>query len=895
MYHRRIDPKTQLINEILDLNDRLGALETAPSGDIVIRETLSTTDPSTGVSTVIGKLPSGDYGIAPYLYDIIAPPVATKPSVSAEPGTFVITWDGALQGDIPQDFTRVNVIGHKMSGDVTLLSKPVGTIATPLDSCFVSTDIATPGETWQFSLESEDYNGNRAEWGPRSDSVAMLSYASDISINQALTDATTAINNLNSAVDTVRDTANGKNKTYSQDEAPTGTNYADGDIWYDTNNDNKISRWNATTHTWVPTLIGNDGIFGNLDIGKASVGFLNTSVLKAKSIGVEKLVVTSLDNLITEADFNNNGASWGTLNSFKFIASTAGKGGLAALRITGSTALQTINNLNNKVTVGPEDRFRGSLNVKSSFDLVADSIMLKLRCYTTATASTSITIASNPLLVANTWTNFGGISPILPPNTIAVEFYIEVTNPTTDIITDIDYVSVTRAMDSKLVVDGTVTASKLESSLVLTTSVIAGDPNGTHARMDGNGFRVFAADPADGIPNEVVRMGVANTDDFFAISKADGSLAATISQDGMVSAMGVYANNSLYYRGSEMSEVLNNRAGGVRAYGDVDYGGYGDSKNVLVGSNSWYGLASNSIIMEANRVYRIVFSTPIWVFQSGGGELQLTFQLRVIDANDTSQITLFNAGTYKHFIRTMSSEGSWESDTFESTINVGPNEAGKRLQVIVGVWKGPTGAAGWIRWLGSGSFYIIDDGPRPGATTTIKNSGDGSQYSAPPAPPPPPVNTYVRQYGSYDSRSYDGGNGIYNYNIGQMYQGLSPAGVGNLKSLSLHPDMTGDLAGATINYIRVYFNFNHWYYNAGGTARIGVHGHTGIPGSFSHAGVVVISGGWPKPGARWIDIPSVHWEGFRTGAYRGISLEGDGTYNTYGYADRPTIEISFTK
>lgn len=899
MYNRRINPQKQLVNQILEITDRIDSIENQPSGIIVSRESISAKDPNTGVSTVIGQLPDGSYGLAPYLYDIVAPPIATMPIVKTEPGAFIITWNGSLLDAIPNDFVRVNVIGHKMNGTTTVSSTAVGTLTSPLDICYVSTSIAIPGEVWQFSLESEDYNGNRATWGPRSASFTMLSFANDIEISQALIDATTAINDANAAATNALQSANSKNQNFYSATMPTGTNYAEGDIWYDTAHDYRPSRWNATTQTWVISLFGNDAIFGNLDIGKATIGFLNTDVVKAKSIGVDKLVITSTDNLIVGANFRDT-VSWGPLGGFKTINQTAGRGGTPALRITGTILPQTINNLNNKIAVDADALFRGGIYVKSTSALPEGAVTLNAKCYTSATDYELITIAYNDLLIPNTWTAVGNISPNLPLETLDLEFFLEVTNSTSGTITDIDYVSITRASDGKLLVDGTVTASKLETSLVLTTSVIAGNPLGTHARMDGNGFRVFAADPIDGIPNEVVRMGVANTDDYFAITKADGTLAASISQDGVLSASGVYANNSLVYKGTEMTQLLKNRSGGVRSYGSVDLGGWGDSRNIKVGSNSWYGMVSDSIIMESNRVYRIVWQTPIWNFQSGGGELQVAFYLRGIAGNDTSQIDMSNSYIYKTFIRTMSSEGSWESDQFESTINTGEGEDGRRLQVLIAVWKGPTGAAGWIQWLGTSQLYIIDDGPRPGAATVILNAAGGSQYSAPPAPPPPPaVNTYVRQYGTFDSMNYTGGNGQYLYNLGQMYQGLSPAGYGNLKSIGLFDRnaILNDLSGASINYIRVYFNFNHWYYNGGGTARIGVHGHTGIPGSFGSVGpIVAVSGGWPKPGARWVDIPSWAWDGFKTGAYSGgVYLEGDGTYNTYGYADRPVLEISYTK
>jgi hypothetical protein len=73
--------------------------------------------------------------------------------------------------------------------------------------------------------------------------------------------------------------------------------------------------------------------------------------------------------------------------------------------------------------------------------------------------------------------------------------------------------------------------------------------------------------------------------------------------------------------------------------------------------------------------------------------------------------------------------------------------------------------------------------------------------------------------------------------------------------------------------------------------------HTGLPYPFNWGtgGVVAVSGGWPKPGARWVDIPSDQWNNFKIGKWRSIVLEGDGSYGTYGIADPPVVEITYTK
>jgi hypothetical protein len=450
------------------------------------------------------------------------------------------------------------------------------------------------------------------------------------------------------------------------------------------------------------------------------------------------------------------------------------------------------------------------------------------------------------------------------------------------------------AIEADKIDAGAVTAEKLEAELALLTKIIAGDPTGTHAQMDPDGFRVFANDEVDGIPNEVVRMGVASTGDYFAITRGDNTLAATISQDGIGSFDEVNAN-ALYYKGSELTDILLRLPQGVVARGAHDFGGWGASNNLLIGSNSYYGIMSAGWNALPRRTYKVSFKTPMWA-ASTAGEIQFAFMLRVVNQGDTSLPTMANSGTWQHIIRTYSSVGSWEAETIESHINTAEDLIGKQVQVIIAAWHGPAGNTGFVR-LFLGSELIVEDvGDWDKASPAYHSSGGGAQFDGDPVPPPPTTQTYTSQWGAYDSRSYTGGNAFYNYNVGQMYQGLSPAGYGNLKSIAVFPDMTGALAGATIHYVRVYFNFNHWYYNSGGTARIGVHGHTGLPGTFGSVGpMTAFSGGWPKPGARWVELSPGHFDGFRTGQWRGVYLEGDGGYGTYGYADRPTIEIRYTK
>lgn len=305
--HRRIGPDSAFIREFTDVRKRVQHLETKPSGNIVIRETLTTEDPETGVKTIIGQLPDGSIGFQPFVGDITPPPVATQPIVTALPGTFTVQWDGLFVNneEQPRDFEHVNVIGHKMSGTVTVLSLVVGVLRLPTETVYVEQDIAAAGETWQFSLESEDFNGNLAVRGARSPSVVMQSVASDASVNAALEeinldvlsaqnaavsaqnaanaaqqDADTVASNLSStntavsaaqlkadqafnnaasaatAAGNAQTTADGKNRNWYQPDQPAGTGHKVGDGWYDTDDNYKLrtwtgSIWQTTQDSWT--------------------------------------------------------------------------------------------------------------------------------------------------------------------------------------------------------------------------------------------------------------------------------------------------------------------------------------------------------------------------------------------------------------------------------------------------------------------------------------------------------------------------------------------------------------------------------------------------------------------------------------------------------------------
>ena len=416
---------------------------------------------------------------------------------------------------------------------------------------------------------------------------------------------------------------------------------------------------------------------------------------------------------------------------------------------------------------------------------------------------------------------------------------------------------------------GAVTAVKLTASLVLTTTIIAGSLTGDSARLDSTGLRVYAADPVDGVPNEVIRLGVAGSDDFFAIKKASGEMAASISQTGVVAGIGANFTSSIRYRGYELQDLLDNLPRGVvaAAYRDTDSG---TNAEVLAP----IPFLRVEAPLKAGRLYR-VWTSPLKTSMTAGAAALVGIRYNV-----GALATVTSSSLTEKFTRDDNS-----GPVLQELFLVATDSTASFL-----VYMSVTGgSAGFRPSLGSPARICVEDvGP-------FRNSIANGAHLDGGVSPPPPKNTYVSQYTAYHNMNYKGDNTQYLFDTGRMYQGLSPAGYGNLKSIALFPSMTSDLSGATVNYIRVYFHFDHWYYNSGGTARIGLHGHGGVQSTFSGSGIAATSSGWPKPGARWVELPSSVFAGFKSGAYKGVYLEGDSTFGTYGYSQLPTIEIGYTK
>lgn len=186
-----------------------------------------------------------------------------------------------------------------------------------------------------------------------------------------------------------------------------------------------------------------------------------------------------------------------------------------------------------------------------------------------------------------------------------------------------------------------------------------------------------------------------------------------------------------------------------------------------------------------------------------------------------------------------------------------------------------------------------------------------------PDPVPPAKQKYVSIWTSNSSQTYKG-DGTKNTIVPtEVIEGYFPGtSNGNQKSVVLFTaaNSTGDeagvsigtaLSGATISKVEVYLYANHWWYNDGGTARIGYYDASSIPTTLGTLSPYVTQSGWAKNSGRWVNVTSAAFiKDLLDGSARGITLgPGVGTNPEYygkfngatASSNKPRLRITYSK
>lgn len=177
--------------------------------------------------------------------------------------------------------------------------------------------------------------------------------------DSALGKANTANSNASSALNTAnaaQATADGKNTVFYQTTAPPTSGRKVNDIWFDTDDGNKMYYWNGTEWTvrqFGTSAIANAAItnaliadatiqnakIANLDAAKITTGYLSAARLKAGSITADKLVaktLTSASGVFADACILTANIKDLAVTGAKIADATIGTAKIANLAVTGA-------------------------------------------------------------------------------------------------------------------------------------------------------------------------------------------------------------------------------------------------------------------------------------------------------------------------------------------------------------------------------------------------------------------------------------------------------------------------------------------------------------------------------------------------------------------------------
>ncbi|UVK63541.1 minor tail protein [Arthrobacter phage Janeemi] len=741
--------------------------------------------------------------------------------------------------------------------------------------------------------------------------AASAASAADSKAQSALTAAGSAQTTANSALTM----AGSKGKVFYDTTTPSGTGTAVGDLWRQIDaSKNVIAEWYWTGSVWQTSQITTSAI-SNLDVGKLTVGAaaiqtlvsqkiaastaafqtvdvknlfatsgtldqavidkLWVDVVNSREITASMIAVGDFTNLIPNAQLQNGLTGWTVTGGT--IAATTSAAGLPGLKATKSNSTSEVDVYADWVDVTPGENIRLAYTTEGVWDAGKNAAI-----YAQKKTAAGVVSSFNPGTTGASTPGDKAYVFTVPSDAVQIRFrpYISAT-ATAGSYAIFSNMVARRMTGAVLIEDNAVTAQKLESQLVLTSEVIAGNPNGNHAKLDGNGFRVMAP-PADGAaPTEVIRLGT-DTDDYFGVVGSDGNLTASITADGGISAKTLDIANTLSLGGEDLGSRIDYMPQPLVAWGQVAI----DTTTMTVSGNGGkiglfeIGWDSDQPAGRDARMYLFNLNNVL-IRSTVAGQIGLSLHMTTDGTTPT-----VNSPCIQYSYGWVGVANGYTS--FNINRIIGSNN-GNYIRILVALWNGTTGTASVLKDGNQAYLYsTVTDLGQTRTPNAVASTGGGSNGAAPV--------TTTKEWKTTGTKSYTGTGASYDYNTGYMYSGLSPAGYGDLRSVAVFPSLTSTLSGATINDIWIYVYYDFWYYGSGGNAAISLHGYSTLPGSNPSLSYSMTSTGWPRAAGRWVRLPDSTYAGFKSGSWKGFALGGHGGgYTEYGYAHDARIKIRYTK
>lgn len=282
---------------------------------------------------------------------------------------------------------------------------------------------------------------------------------SDVSISTGFEAAKSAYTRSTLALDA----ANGKNKVIFSTSPASGTaGYVAGDIWFQKNGTLIIGQWEFTT-SWQQRTLDN-AVIANLDAGKITAGFLDVlNRIKAGSIATDKLLVSNMSNLLDDPGFEYPDAGAWTLGSGVTIDAATPRTGVNSLTIPSGVEIAASSNTPIPVEAGEQYRLSGWVR-KLSGASALNGIILRVSYGATPSVGTpSADLALTPNGTGTVYTQITGTWTV-PLDAKYMVFEVIQRDTTAEQTYYVDDLSLQKMYDGQLIVDGAVTAHKLNAT-----------------------------------------------------------------------------------------------------------------------------------------------------------------------------------------------------------------------------------------------------------------------------------------------------------------------------------------------------------------------------------------------------------------------------------------------
>lgn len=178
---------------------------------------------------------------------------------------------------------------------------------------------------------------------------------------------------VNSTLSTIQTTADGKNSIYRQATAPSGGSYVEGDLWFDTANGNRFSRWSTPpgggSLQWVLFTLG-DSALGSISANKITAGSLDASVIVTSNLDAGQITAGALNSIEIRGGSPVGGVYPFRVDTFGALTSRSGTIGAFSIgseALTASTFAAWPFDTTGSLNIGVNGQIVGTVNVGSFY------------------------------------------------------------------------------------------------------------------------------------------------------------------------------------------------------------------------------------------------------------------------------------------------------------------------------------------------------------------------------------------------------------------------------------------------------------------------------------------------------------------------------------------------